>query len=163
MAYKDDVALRKAIQLDFKDIIDSVAEDLLDVISSYMWDIVYGAGIPSWYDRRYDNGGLAETFGKSDAKIVRNEVSSKIDQDIGLMELDTDEFVHGSHYWQPEDYRRFLTQTIIEGTSGPLFGEGFWTEPRNFWLPVIDFINSGQADSIVEKYLSAKGLIWIKI
>lgn len=36
-------------------------------------------------------------------------------------------------HYNPQEYNFFLVETINDGTSGHIFGEGFWTKPRPFF------------------------------
>jgi hypothetical protein len=159
----NDDQLNAQLLLDFKSIIDEVAYKLLLRLQEIIEREVYDAGSPNWYQRHKMIGGLLGSFEKSDTTISGQSVESEISQNNMSMELDEDNFVHGSNFWSvANDIRDFLSEIIIEGKSGPLFGDGFFREPRDFWKPFLELFSNGEADNLIEKAMTQRGMVWKK-
>lgn len=158
----NDDQLTAVLRNEFLSIVKEVAENILEEIIQSMEKEVYEAGDPTTYPRQKLNGGLLGTFDISDNKIVGNSVIATIDQFPQRMLLDADSFIHGSYYYNITDVREYLTDWIIEGKSGPLFGDGFWREERDFFGPVVDAINHGDYDEYIEMSMTSHGLNWKK-
>ena len=52
---------------------------------------------------------------------------------------------------------------VIEGKSGDLFGDGKWRKPRDFWHPLIDKLDSGQVNQIIEKAFRKHKIKFIRV
>jgi hypothetical protein len=162
--FKNDIELNAALLKDFRIMIDELGEKLLEKLKEFIQTEVYDAGTPQWYHRFGESGGFLGSWQKEDVSGFGQTITSRIDQDINKMELDPESFVHGSLYWDvTEDVRDLLAEIINEGKSGPLFGNGFWRQPRQFWEPMMQFLTSGQADTVFESIMTAHGIKWIKI
>ena len=171
MPWLNDEETNAALLTDFAGIMYNVGEKLLLKIIESMEETVYGAGTPSWYPRLRMDGGLEYSFYHDKAVVSGQEINSDVLQDPMRMENDPDNYIHGSNdYKYPKgsdnlvtDVREWLTEWIIEGKSGPKFGtDGFWNKPRDFWQPIEDYINSGEADEIIEQIMNDMGIKWIK-
>ena len=158
----NDAQLDAQLLFDFKGIIDEVSYKILQALLESIEKEVYNAGIPQLYHRHRYAGGLLGSWEKSDAKILGQEVYSRIDSNLNMMVTYPDEFIHGSNHWVMDDIRELLAEIIIEGKSGPLFGEGFWTQPRDFWTPVIEMLTNGKVDKLIENAMTTRGIIWRK-
>ena len=165
MPITNDDQLNAIILNDLKGIIDEVAEKVFLKLRESIQQNVYDAGTPTTYNRQLDNGGLLGSFAKQNVSLVGQVAESKIDQDPMSMNNDSDNFIHGSNFWQGgDDVREYLTDWIIKGRPdiGSYFGEGFWRSPRNFWQPMIDMINNGDVDRMIESAFNSRGIIWRK-
>lgn len=167
----NDKELRDSIMSDLSSIVEEVTDKIFDELRNSIETNVYGAGTPDWYSRRMDDHGLLGSFDKEGVLRSGNMVRERILGNTDSMELTPDEFVHGSNYWDRDDVRDILYDIIINGQNSPehprvgkLFGEsGFWTEPRDFWTPIVDLIKDGRADRMIEKAFDSRGIIWKKI
>jgi hypothetical protein len=109
-------------------------------------------------------GGLLGSFEKDDASLMGRDVEAIIDQNPISMVNDPENYIHGSNEWIMSDIREILTDIIIEGSSGPRFGEtGFWREPRDFWQPFIELIDNGTCDKYIQLEARKRGIELIKI
>ena len=62
-----------------------------------------------------------------------NVAEVKIAHDIESMTYNTEKFQHGSNYWNPNDYREYVAETVHDGTSGNQFGVNkHWHEPKPY-------------------------------
>jgi hypothetical protein len=167
MPILNDAQLNQILLDDFKDIIEKVSKVLFQKLRDSIEEKVYDAGFPAAYIRYRDDGGLLGSFLKDNTSIDGQTVKTSIYQDAMSMvqhiEGDRTDFVHGSEYWVMTDIRSILTDIIIQGKSGPLFGQGFWTEERDFWTPIIELLNNGEVDRMIEASMSAHGMIWRRI
>ena len=165
---ENDAQLNAILIKDFEDIVNTVTDQIFKKLRESIEDVVYGAGIPTTYSRYKDDGGLLGSFDESQIKITGNIIEKSIDQNhlemVRHVSGDKSDFTHGSEYFgDVDDVREFLTDWIINGDSGPLFGTGFWREPRNFWKPIMDLFEDGSINRMVEGMMSAKGMKWIKV
>lgn len=164
----NDQELTAIVVLDMTDIINEVAEELLKKLT---WNgglidtIVYGAGYPSVYQRQGANGGLLGAFDKTDAVVRGTTITAEVGEHPDRMTFDPENFIHGSFYWQEglTDIRRLLTDIITKGLSGPLFGEGYWRSSRDFWQPLLDMLEDGTIDSMIESGFAKRGIKFIKL
>jgi hypothetical protein len=165
MPITNDIQLNAIVLNDLKSIVDEVTEKVYQKLRESMLKIVYGAGVPNVYDRQMDNGGLLGSFDKHSAKVAGQNVEGSIDQDPSGMTINPDQFIHGSNFFDKgDDVRDYLTGMIITGRPdiGPYFGENWWREPRDFWTPMMDLINNGDVDRMIEAAFNSRGIIWKK-
>ena len=145
---KNDVELMRKMQGDMRIIIDEATEILLERLKKKIETEVYNKRKPKKYVRRKEDGGLLDSWTKSEAQIVGKIVQSEVSPDIDRLYLDSDNFTHGSNYWPDEagvtDIRHLLNEIVIKGTSGPIFDKegipGWWRSPRDFYHPIVDLI-----------------------
>lgn len=161
--FKNDDELNAALLNDFMGMIDELTIEFLNKLLEYIETEVYDVGSPQWYDRNKLNGGLLGSFEASNTKKVMQRIFQTIAQNPNSMILDSDEFIHGSNYWVMDDIRDLLTEIVVEGKSGKLFGDGFWRQPRDFWTPMMDFLQTAEADKIFENIMTKHGIVWKKI
>ena len=154
----NDIELMDAIGRDMKLVIDEVASKILEMLIDSINQVVYDAGVPHLYRRLEMNGGLSGEWRKSNAEIIGNEIISTIDSDPTTLVVDPENFVHGSNHWEMDDISGLLNEIIIEGKSGPYFGEGFWREPRDFWSPIIAMLEDGTVDSMIAESMIKNGI-----
>jgi hypothetical protein len=163
MPATNDAELMAMMMGDFTLIIDEVSKELLEKLLEVIHAVVYDPFHPKKYNRLGDNGGLLDDWDKTNPVISGNTIESEISEYPDRMVLDAPGFTHGSLYYDPNDVRDFLSELIIEGKSGDLFGEGFWRSSRDFWTPFLQLIDDGTADRIIEKAMNSRGIKWIKI
>lgn len=134
-----DAYLMKALQNTVNYVVDKIFETNKELIDQ----IVYGAGSPKMYNRTFE---FRESWEKDEAITSgSNEVTGGLHQNWQEMSYDPENFVHGSLYCGDYDYtdvRQGLADIIYNGLSGGLFGQGFWTKPRDVWKPLLQKIES---------------------
>ena len=159
----NDADLQSQMIQDLKDIIDEVSVLLLTDLREKIKEEVYGAGTPSAYSRNKLDGGLEGSFDVSDVEALGLTIQSIISQDPLTMVHDPAHFIHGSNYWEfGNDVRDILSDMIINGNTGTphvggIFGEGFWTEPRNFWKPFLEILDKN-GNHYIEEAFQARGI-----
>jgi|WetSurMetagenome_2_1015567.scaffolds.fasta_scaffold54392_2 hypothetical protein len=161
----NDQQLTAIMVMDMTEIINSVADQLLKKLKDsggFIETIVYGAGEPKWYPRQRENGGLLEAYDKTDATVAGTTITAEVGEHPDRMTSEPEAFIHGSEYWDITDIRSLLTEIITEGKSGPLFGNGFWRESRDFWQPLLDMLESGEVDIMIETEFTNRGIKFIK-
>lgn len=163
MQYTNDASLNAALLNEFQGIVNKVAENVLNKIIESMNNVVYFPYSPQKYERNGLDGGLLGSFRKDDAKISGQSVQSSVEHRPDTMKFNPMKFQHGSFYYDPTDIRDFLMTIIIEGKSGPIFGEGAWTQERDFWSPVLEAVKNGDYDIFIQDAMTEAGLSWIKI
>ncbi len=164
-AAHNDAELNLMLVAVFSSVIDELSQELLEKLKETINAVVYDPFSPSenGYKRLGENGGLLGSWDKSNTVVSGNQIQNEISEFPERMILDAPGFVHGSLYYEPNDVREFLSNLIIEGKSGPLFGEGFWRSSRDFWGEFIQLIEGGEADLIIQKIMTRHGLKWKKI
>jgi len=164
----NDDALNAIVMKDLYDIVDEVADQLLEKLKEKIDEEVYGAGSPSKYIRRMDNGGLRGSFEKSNTIKSMQSVTNSIEHFPETMDLDSDNNVHGSNFWEGgKDIRNILVDMVINGGSGTphvgdRFGSGFWTDSRDFWTPFLEMLKDGTVNKLIENAFDKRGIIWIR-
>ena len=161
MMIDNDIQLQQVIINDLTHIINEVAGRLLENLQDSIETIVYDAGTPSTYDRNKMDGGLQGSFERLNAKTTGLTVESKVEQNPMSMKLDPENYIHGSDDWIMDDVRDILADIIIEGKSGPKFGNGFWREPRDFWEPFMKELNKN-GNKFIEEAFKSRGIRYIK-
>jgi len=129
-----DMTFKASVALDYAMV------KLLNALRDNIEQIVYGAGIPSTYDRSYE---FLKSWETSMPIIKGNLIQSDLFQNILDMTFDADNFFHGSNYWRQEDVTPFLANIIFDGLSGDLMGEGFWRQARDAWTPTLELLTNG--------------------
>ena len=122
MPISSDEELNAVILNDLKDIIDEVNLLIYDEVRTSIVDNVYSAyNSPNgWYERLEDRGGLLGSFTTEDAKIDGQTVEARTFHDpFGLFDSraemvnDSDNFIHGSDYWQHSKDRKSTRLTPV--------------------------------------------------
>lgn len=117
---------------------------------------VYGAGTPSVYDRTYD---LRNSVTSRSPKRTAKGISVKIEHDINQIRSYPDRFIHGSRYWSPNMYNRYIPETVHHGKSGSLFGDGFWRDRRPYMHNAVrDILRSQSHVQILKRSLREMGI-----
>ena len=158
----DPAKLNEMLMKDMSIVVNAVVDEIIEELKKKMDEIVYSDS-PAWYPRQYSNGGLYELWEKSKGKGSKNSLSYEIKEHPEKLTHEPKAFIHGSRFWKKGDnITQILADIVIGGGSGPLFGSGFWTEPRDFWTPLTEMIESGEFEGIIERTLKSLGIIFIK-
>jgi hypothetical protein len=160
--FTDPKQLNEMLMKDMSVVVNAVVDEIIKELKKKMDEIVY-SNDPAWYPRQYSNGGLYELWEKSKGKGSKSSLSYEIKEHPENLTNEPDAFIHGSNYWESTDIRGMLAGLVIEGGSGPLFGEGFWRGPRDFWTPLIEMIENGEFEAIIERTFKSLGIIYIKM
>jgi len=60
--------------------------------------------------------------------------------------------------YTPQDYSQYVAQTVNDGTSGHIFGQGFWTKPRPYMDNAFkELQSSGRHVKSLANYLRSQG------
>jgi hypothetical protein len=167
--FKNDPELNQALIKEFQDIINKVAEEILQLLRDSIQKEVYDAGDPSIYKRQGMDGGLMGSFDKTDATVRGQMISSKVKQYPMRMKHVPDNFIHGSNFWdETDDIRKILAEMIINGDIGSphvggIFGPGFWTMPRDFWTPLLEMLKDGTIDNMLESEFRFRGIRFVRV
>jgi hypothetical protein len=165
--FKNDPQLQAAILRDLKDIVDEVTEQVVGMLRDSIEKYVYGVATPARYHRNRLNGGLQGSFIKTKAVVSGLKVSSRAYQDYLLMiehdQGNPKDYTHGSEFWGITDIRELLAGIIIEGRSGPWFGDGFWRRKRDFYSPVITLLDGGELEKMIENAFDKRKIKWKRV
>ena len=166
MPIRNDPEFDAVLRADFTEIINEVVEEILKLVQESIEENVYGAGTPNYYVRYKMDGGLQGSFIMEEAKGTMSgggyQITGKVDQDPMRMAQhisgDSSDFVHGSEFYATKDVRKFLTDWIVNGRSGPIFGGGFWMDSRDFWQPVLNMLTDGTIDRKILTRMIGRGM-----
>ena len=140
------------------EVLDEVTEQLLRKLEDFIHQVVYNPYDPVKYDRLYFEGGLAGAWNQNVAKSFGNYVESSIEYNPSKLDIDIEQFQHGSLLSDGyTDIRESLVEIITEGKSGNLFGDGFWRQPRDFWSPFIEYFETNARPMLIKAF-AEKGL-----
>lgn len=157
MLIDNDADLTALLIADMEGVIDAITNTLLEKLKEKIQEIVYDSYDPIWYPRQGERG-LGNEWEKTDAHSEGNIVESEISENPMKLNTDSDNFIHGSNFWNLNDIRDLLAEIVIEGESGPLFGSGPWTFPRDFWTPFIELLEDGTIEKIIEKEFKLRNI-----
>ena len=152
--------LRTALQKPIERSIKQLGGIVNDYTKEMIKAIVYNPYIPSWYKRRKNKGGFLGSWVHEDFEF-KTTIFSDADRMEEHEEGNKRNFIHGSEYYEPSDIRDRLGNYIIEGTSGYLFGTGFWTESRDFWSPTIQYVEKDILQTEIKNVFGKHGIILV--
>jgi hypothetical protein len=155
--------LKMLLTFDLEIVFDELMDAIVKELKKQMDIAVYDAYSPSFYNRQGDSGGLRSLWEKSHVLQGAGGITAVIEEHPENLNNDPDLFIHGSNFWgDVTDITDMLSGIVIGGGSGPLFGYGAWSEPRDFWTPLIEMIEAHKFDGIIEGVLKRLGLTFEK-
>jgi hypothetical protein len=162
---KNETVLKTIMLNQMKSVMDMVVDEILESLKKNIDKKVYNSFSPSknGYQRLGDNGGLRDLWEEEEAKIKNGKVIGEVKEKPERLVLNEDLFQHGSRFWYQNDIRDMIAYIVIEGKSGDLFGEGKWRKPRDFWHPLIDKLDAGQINQIIEKAFRKHKIKFIRV
>ena len=165
MKIKNETVLKTIMLNQMKSVMDMVVDEILESLKKNIDKKVYNSFSPSknGYQRLGDNGGLRDLWEEEEAKIKNGKVIGEVKEKPERLVLNEDLFQHGSRFWYQNDIRDMIAYIVIEGKSGDLFGDGKWRKPRDFWHPLIDKLDSGQVNQIIEKAFRKHKIKFIRV
>lgn len=143
-------ALLNATRSALEDISGKVAEITRDEIDSVVYAEPEGE-----YKRTYQ---LRNSMKEWPVQQSGNVFESEIKHDIDMIKSKPDIFQHGSRYWTPQEYSKYIPVTIHRGLSGPLFGHGHWRRPKPYMTNTVKRLK-GRKEHVTEmkKSLNRQG------
>lgn len=158
-------ALKAVILLQMKPVVDYVVDEILESLKKNIDKHVYNSYSPveGGYQRLGDDGGLRNLWENKKSEIKDGKVIGTVKEEPERLVTNADLFQHGSNYWERTDIRDLIAHIVIEGKSGDLFGEGEWRKPRDFWHPLIDKLDAGQVNKLIEKAFKKYKIKFVKI
>lgn len=142
--------LEPRIRIIVQEILDNIEKENKEQIDN----IVYGAGVPSDYERSFE-------FRDKAWLVVppTSRMSHEVEGQFMYAPLNTgySEAQHASVV-TGEDTREYLAEIIYEGLAGLIFGEGFWTQPRNAWDALLEIIGSKEMEKWIKSGAKKAGL-----
>ena len=155
----NDEELMAEINYQFIIIIDAVADRVIkEIIIPSVQENVYDAYYPSQYTHRDEKSGrFIDSWEQQTTTENMNNVTSEIAINPLLMDLDEENYIHGSSLYG--DVREMLADYIRTGSN---YNFGF-DMPRDFWYPILLALNEGGIDRIIESEMTKRGIVWIKV
>lgn len=156
---KNDKELNAIMRNDLYEVVDEVAQIILEKLKENVGEYIYShRANPDGYSPLKEDGGFLGSWVVNSLATPKS-ILANVEQDTESMVLDAEHFIHGSAYKEYySDVRESLAEIIIEGKSGPIFGEGYWRDKRDFWTPLIQSLDAGEFDSIVRTSFSKRGI-----
>lgn len=151
-------------------LIDAVSEALKEVgdrvnqlLREHVDTDVYKAGSRTNYYARgttQPTYGLRDSITTSDVRTGKGSAEVEVFHDSQKMELDSQNFVHGSNYWKGgNDIRDILPLIIDMGLSGDLFGSGWWQDERPYFRNAVkELKDSGMLENWFKQALKRQGI-----
>lgn len=130
---------------------EKTKELVKDEIEKEVYSIALGT-----YER---TGELKESMTDFPLESKGNKAEVRIAHDIDKMSYNTSKFQHGSDYWEPSDYRKYVPETVHDGTSGSLFGEsGHWRRPKPYMDNAKEKMKDGKYKDFMIEELKRMGI-----
>ena len=112
--------------------VNYVCDKILDTLTQKMFSMGIGMG-------EYATGEFNNAWRQDALTVLKSSVESQISYHWEDLTLDQPNFIHGSAWdGYSSDVRKGLADIIFNGKAGDLFGEGYWTVPRDVWGEMID-------------------------
>ena len=156
----NDTQLLAAIKFDMTDVIENVADWLVKRIQESIMNNVYDVPEGDYYQRLGMNGGFLGAWEQEATQFVGNYLSVFVGMNPALMTYNADEHQHGNSV---EDRREYMDTYIAEGTTGSYDFGGNAAMKRDYWTEIVRVVESGELDGILEKFMTAKGIVWRRI
>jgi len=163
----NDKQLETLMMIQLTEIINEVTFLLLEKLEDNIQKYVYARKRkPAKYKRRKWNGGLLEEWEMNSAVARGRKATAEISENPEVMHNVPEKYVHGSLYnkkYGLTDVREFISKMIIEGTSGDIFGDGYWMQERDFWSPTMKLLENGWIEKQIEKSFRKRGIKFQKV
>lgn len=171
MIYRTKIELLRAIDEDMKKIVGNVSSHVLEeVIKPTINEKVYDSYSPLVYERLGDAGGFLGSWKISDTELTFKFPHKSFEASIFI---DEDEMVVGHPYHESsdgEDRRGIMAEAILFGkdydytTSIPDVPMELlpWTQPRDFWTPILEFLETPVMDYYVTEVLDSEKIAYIE-
>lgn len=130
------------------------AKEAEQLVKDRIDEDVYGVGTPEEYQRTYQLRDSIKAF-KVEKKGDTSQV--KIAHDTSLIHPNVENFQHASTYWSPWNYVNYVAETVHDGTSGGLFGDGYWRQPRPYMFNARNEMIDGKYRQFMIEQLKSQG------
>jgi len=140
-------------------LVDTGKEIVEDVVKDEIDKVVYS--VPEGeYARTYD---LRESMESFPLKDNGDEFEIDIMHNTTKIRSIPEDFIHGSLYWSPRNYSKFLARTVHDGLSGGLFGTAsnlHWRQPKPYMDNSIDRLNKNKEHvKFMKRNLNKRGIM----
>ncbi len=157
MDIDNDVALESVLMNEINAVIDECSNEALEEIQKSIQDIVYDAHTPRVYERLGYDGGFIGSWIKEKLQEGAREATFSIYSDPMLMESD---YPHHQSI-DGEDRTSMMVENILKGINWdwnyPDGSDEWWKEPRDFWTPALQAIESKFFTSFLSKLQARLG------
>ena len=137
----DEQSLRAYLRPKILIIVQTILENIKKSNVEQINQIVYGAGTPTEYIRTYQFRDFAwdatvtkNTLYETEGEFKYNPEAEGMKPHLSLRK----------YHDQPPgiNENEYLAEIIYEGVAGHIFGEGFWTKPRDAWTKLVEIVGS---------------------
>ena len=144
-----------------KEAVDYVVQKIWNENRELIRVLIYESYQPSMYER---TGEFKEAW-DTDTTTSGNKVSGTFKYAPDKLTVNREKWQHGSSYISGgKEYETtmttYLADVIYQGLSGPMFGQGPWTEKRDAWTALDKWLSNTQLRTIFEEGMSRVGIPW---
>lgn len=130
------------------------AVDAVKISKEIIDRVVYDAGSPENYQRTYQ---LRDSFRDNPMESRSDVAIVKLDHDRGKITPNVSAFQHASSHWSPWDYSGYVAKTVHDGSSGSLFGDGYWRSKRAYIPEIEKELNGGRYKQLMLAQIRGMG------
>lgn len=143
-----------AINIAVQETIDKALVEFKETIN----EVVYNVNTPLVYQRTYE---FLDSW-ESEVKKTIGGAEGTIGQNLATMLFNPQLYQHGSE--DTGDLRDELASILFEGTDTSIFGDGWWSEPRDAWFVFItEITKNGKIFQWFREAMKSQGLSLTKI
>lgn len=151
-SYKD---LEKALKKAMDKALVKAGKDTKKLVQDKVDSDVYKKYSPKEYER---TGDLRDSVTDFPLEKKGDKSSVTVKHDTDMMSYNPGKFQHASPYWSPWNYTKYVPQTVNDGLSGGLFGNGAWRAPRPYFDNAVKDLEKGKFREFMEDGLKQQGL-----
>jgi len=151
----NDIDLIRIVTADMGDVLDDLADWLVKKIVEEIQDKVYDVPQPedSPYQRLGLKGGFIGAWEADASEIIGNCVTNFIRMHPELLQWHGENLQHGN---KEVDRTRYMDSLIAEGSGWDIGGNAMMS--RDYWSDVARLVESGEIDSILERFFISHGI-----
>jgi hypothetical protein len=153
---RNDAELMLLLMQDFNQITKDTSDNILTQVEQSVETNVYEAYQPKKYQRIDGEGSFISSWISESLGYVPNEINYQVFSDPLKMAYNPENFQHGN---DAVDRRGELAEDIAEGRG---YDWPFYLH-RDYWTPIVEWIESGEVDSVFEAMMTRRGVQWTKI
>jgi len=153
----NDVQLIAVFAAEMTEIVNELTDWLLTQVRMSVEASVYSYPEGSMYERLGADGGFLGAWEKEVAKFASSYIESSVGINPLAMVLNAERHQHGN---VGEDRRAEMADFISTGTGYDFGGNA--AIPRDFWSPIIQIVEDGSLDVVLENLFGKHGIRFTK-
>ena len=134
--------LRRILREPFSQAVDYVMQKIWKENRDAICRIVYDIATPAMYERTNEFKEEAWSYEQSKSPSTTTFIEYEFFYDWAKLNVNREKAQHGSpkEIKKYEDVRPYLADIIYSGSSGELFGDGYWCKARNAWKELLHIV-----------------------